>query len=183
MPNELLPWRILERKIAYEDPFLQVWHLKSQRQDHTDPTPLFQVTYPDWVVVIPVTPSGAVLFVRQFRHGIQSETLEVPGGVMDAAESPLDAAQRELQEETGFVSGEWISLGVVHPNPAIQTNRCHLFLALGARKGAETAFDDDEELAPCFLSSTALREALTSGEITNSIVLSGLAIAMARGAI
>ena len=80
---------------------------------------------PDWVNIIPLTDDGQVVLIRQFRHGTQSVTLEVPGGVVEADESPEAAAVRELAEETGYVPERVKSLGFVSPNPAIQGNRSY----------------------------------------------------------
>jgi len=89
----------------------------------------YVVEAPDWINVIPLTEDGNVLLLRQFRFGIDDFTLEIPGGMCDPGESAIDAARRELREETGHVAGELVELGWVHPNPAIQNNRCHSYLA------------------------------------------------------
>ena len=56
----------------------------------------------DWVVILPITVDGDVVFVRQFRHGVGHVVLEIPGGLIDGDESPEEAAKRELREETGY---------------------------------------------------------------------------------
>ncbi len=91
--------------------------------------------------VIALTDREDVVLIRQYRHGIGEVTLEIPGGLMDADE-PLAAAKRELLEETGYRAEEWIDLGYVHPNPAIQNNRCYTFLALGAKLAGAQSLDE-----------------------------------------
>ena len=83
---------------------------------------------PNWVNIIPVTKNNEIVFVRQFRHGISSETLEIPGGMIDNHEEPNLAAGRELFEETGYVCEEIIELGNISPNPALFSNRVLTFL-------------------------------------------------------
>ena len=83
----------------------------------------YVVEAPDWINVIPLTPDNEVLLLRQFRFGVDDFTLEIPGGICDPGEPPLEAAGRELREETGHAAGEIVELGWVHPNPAIQNNR------------------------------------------------------------
>ena len=85
----------------------------------------------DWVNVLPLTADGDAVLIRQMRFGVDAITLEIPGGVIDAGEEPIVGAQRELREETGYGGGEWRSLGVAHPNPAIQTNQVHMFVGGG----------------------------------------------------
>lgn len=135
-------------------------------------TRFWRLECPDWINVIPLTPAGEVVFVRQFRHGIGAETLEVPGGQMDPGDpSPLEAARRELLEETGYAGDDWAPLGWVHPNPAILTNRCHSFLVRDVRPIAPIRNDADErtevELAPL----TAVPDLIRSGRITHGLVL------------
>ncbi len=101
---------------------------------------------PDWVNVVALTDDGRVVLIRQYRHGIQRVTLEIPGGMVDAGESPQAAAVRELQEETGYVAGRVKFLGRVSPNPAIQNNSCHSFLAEDCRLTASPRPDPFERI-------------------------------------
>jgi len=99
--------------------------------------PYFRLNAPDWVNVLPVTADGKILLVRQPRVGSMTQVLETPGGVVETSErDPTLTAARELEEETGFVSQRFLPLGSVNPNPAIMTNRCHFFLALGCVSSA-----------------------------------------------
>lgn len=127
---------------------------------------------PDWINVIPLTPSDEVVFVRQFRHGIGAETLEVPGGQMDPGDgTPLEAARRELLEETGYAGEAWEPLGWVHPNPAILTNRCHSFLVRGVHPIAPIRNDADERTEVEVVPLGAVPGLIRSGRITHGLVL------------
>ncbi len=99
----------------------------------------FIFEFPDWVNIMPLTPEREVVFVNQFRHGTRELTLEIPGGIVDPGESPKEAAIREMFEESGFHSANVVELGWVHPNPALQENRCWSYLA----QDVELAVDDD----------------------------------------
>lgn len=109
--------------------------------------PVALVECPDWVNVIPVTRDGRLVFVRQFRFGTWADSLEIPGGMLEAGESPEEAAARELEEETGYRAGRLERLGFVHPNPAVQTNRCHLFRALDCEEVHAGRQDDGEDVS------------------------------------
>lgn len=116
-----------------------------------------------------------MLFVRQFRHGTQAETLELPGGSTEPSDgSVLASARRELLEETGYVSDRWRAIGVVDPNPAVQSNACHTFLALDVRKEAEPAPDGAEDLAVELLSPDEVSRRVGSGEIRHALTVAAL---------
>lgn len=98
----------------------------------------------DWVNVIALTRDDRVVLIRQFRIGAESVFVEIPGGMVDPGEAPADAAARELLEETGYAAPTWRALGVVRPNPAIQSNRLHTYLALDAAPVAPPTPDGGE---------------------------------------
>tara|TARA_B110000438_G_C15511468_1_gene520098 strand:+ start:113 stop:637 length:525 start_codon:yes stop_codon:yes gene_type:complete len=84
---------------------------------------------PEWVNIIPVTPSNKIVFVEQYRYGSEKVTLEIPGGMIDPGESPYEAIERELLEETGYKSRNIIRLGCLSPNPALFKNNVYSFIA------------------------------------------------------
>ena len=85
--------------------------------------PFFSLDTLDWVNIIPITKDNEVIMIKQFRHGTEEITLEIPGGMTDREDdSPKDAALRELIEETGYIGDEVIELGECSPNPAIFNN-------------------------------------------------------------
>jgi 8-oxo-dGTP pyrophosphatase MutT (NUDIX family) len=101
----------------------------------------------NWVNTVPVTPEDEVVLVRQYRHGIQEDCLEIPGGVMDSTDAePVDAAVRELFEETGYRGDEPRSLGSVSSNPAILTNRTFSYWIPNVRLDGEPEPDEHEAL-------------------------------------
>ena len=133
---------------------------------------------PDWVNVVPVTPEGRLVLIRQFRPGSREITIEVPGGMVDARDAdPSKAALRELEEETGYKASKVVSTGKVRPNPAILRNWCHMFLALGVTPSGRTSQDPGEDVHTFLASWDEVDEWVRSGLITHSLVLNALTFA------
>jgi 8-oxo-dGTP pyrophosphatase MutT (NUDIX family) len=132
---------------------------------------------PSWVNVVPMTDDGQVVLIRQYRHGIRSVALEIPGGVMEPNEAPEKAAARELCEETGYVAERLRLLGRVLPNPAIQDNYCYLFAAEGCRKTEEPHLDPFESIEVVPYRREEISGMVRRGEIAHSMVIAALALA------
>lgn len=139
------PWRILESEMALDHPWYRVRRDTVELPDGKIIDDFYLSIRPEVVLIFPVTESGEVILVRQYKHGSQQILLEFPGGIFtDPNEDPLAAAARELAEETGYTSDRYRSLGQLWDDPAKQNNRLHLFLAEGARRTVETRFDETE---------------------------------------
>lgn len=139
-------WKILETSVVQE---ARVFTLRRDLCAHPvtgSPHPFYVVETEDWVNVLPVTDDGKVVLVVQWRAGVRDFCLEIPGGMLDPGEQPHQAAARELSEETGYGFRELVSLGSVTTNPAINTNRCHLYLAVGARLQGEATPEESEDI-------------------------------------
>lgn len=126
---------------------------------------------PDWVNVIALTPENKVVLIEQYRHGIEEVILEIPGGMIDEDELPEDAVRRELLEETGYTANEIISLGKSHPNPAIQNNQMHHFLALDCEKTEEVSFDSHESIGTRLAPLADIHGLISNEQISHSLVL------------
>ena len=131
----------------------------------------FVIESRDWVNVIAMTGDQGVVLIEQFRHGIGETILEIPGGMVDPGEDPLDAAKRKLAEETGYTSGNWTFLGKSRPNPAIQNNTIFHYLAADSIQTREKQFDEHESITTKLLSPDDVSKHIAAGEITHSLVI------------
>jgi len=132
------------------------------------------INAPDWVNVVALTPGRHLVLVRQFRYGTNDFSLEIPGGVIDAGEDAVAAGVRELREESGYVGTSARLLGTVHPNPAMQSNRCHLVFVENARPVADLEWDPDEEFEIMTKPVEEVYALAGSGGITHAMVLNAL---------
>jgi 8-oxo-dGTP pyrophosphatase MutT (NUDIX family) len=101
---------------------------------------------PDWVNVVAITEQNEMLFVRQWRFGARTFTLEIPAGLVEPGEEPLAAGQRELLEETGYAGPNARVIGAVLPNPAFMNNKATTIWVPRASRVAEQQLDPMEEL-------------------------------------
>jgi 8-oxo-dGTP pyrophosphatase MutT (NUDIX family) len=134
---------------------------------------------PEIVLIVPLTSAQELVFVRQYRHGIQEILLEFPAGAVDAEESDLlVAAQRELLEETGYTSSEFISLATLYDNPVKDSNKIHVFLALNALKSGEQNLDITEEIEINLITISQVKKKIFAQEICVSGSVAALYLAL-----
>jgi ADP-ribose pyrophosphatase len=134
----------------------------------------------DWAVVVPLVRSSGspeFLMVRQYRHGSDSSSLEFPGGVVEPGEEPRAAAARELAEETGWASETILHAGSVYPNPAIQSNRFHVFLALDPKPSVDRNLDEQEVVDALLVPSATVMDAMGEGELSHALMATALFLA------
>ena len=125
----------------------------------------------DWVNVIPLTSDEKVILVKQFRFGTKDFSLEIPGGMLDDGEPPAQAARRELLEETGYAGDEPILLGMVHPNPAIHTNRCYSYLIRNVTFNHPPRQDSTEDIEAQIVPLAEIPRLIRDGQITHALVI------------
>jgi ADP-ribose pyrophosphatase len=144
------------------------------RETDGNSSTFFVLENPDWVNVVAVTTDNDIILIQQFRHGAASMILEIPGGMVDDGEDPTSAAARELIEETGYSPGRMVAIGKSRPNPAIQNNTIHHFLAVDCEKTAEVEFDDHESIVTRLVPLRELDDLVHNGEITHSLAITAI---------
>jgi ADP-ribose pyrophosphatase len=122
----------------------------------------------DFAQVFALTDSGEILLVTQYKHGVKEIVTELPAGMISQGELPIDAARRELLEETGFGGGDWIPLGVLHVSSAKATTRAFPFLARGVSRIASPSPDQNELIDVTAVEVEVLLRLISDGRINDS---------------
>jgi 8-oxo-dGTP pyrophosphatase MutT (NUDIX family) len=128
----------------------------------------------DWVNVLPITADQEVVFVRQYRHGSDAISLEIPGGMVDPGEAPIVSAARECLEESGFRASHLTSLGVLNPNPAVFNNQLHTFVAENVVIEGDIQNTATEQTEVVLVPRAELASYLLDGRIDHALVAATL---------
>lgn len=164
------PWRVVK-----SENILRLGQWLSVRQECVElPTGVqiptwFVLEFPDWINVIAITKDGQMVMVDQYRHALGETHYELVAGVIDKGESPLQAAQRELSEETGYEGGEWKLFMTLSPNPTNHNNLSYTFLATGVEHRREQHQEATEDIHVDVLSPEQVHEMLVDGEIIQAL--------------
>ena len=129
----------------------------------------FVLTFPDWVNIIAITKDGDFVIEDQYRHALGETHFELPAGVIDPGETPLEAAKRELCEETGYGGGRWESFMTISANPTNHTNLNYCFLATGVEKISAQHQEASEDIHVHVLSRDEVLELLSTGQFVQSL--------------
>ncbi|PIE24757.1 MAG: NUDIX hydrolase [Planctomycetota bacterium] len=163
-------WQEIERQNEGSFRIFDVWRVQSRSPRTGEAHEFYTLDCRDWVNVLAWTEEERLVLVRQFRHGPEEFTLEIPGGAVDPGEDLLEAGLRELREESGYVAGEAKLLGAVNPNPAIFGNSCGTVLATGCRPEGELILDAGEDIQVMTLTPAEVRQAMRAGQVNHALV-------------
>jgi 8-oxo-dGTP pyrophosphatase MutT (NUDIX family) len=140
-------WKVLESRVTYEDRWLKLRTDRCETPSGKILQGFHVIELPDWINVIALDSELNVVLALEYRHGAGRRVMGLPSGILEKSDpSPLEGARRELQEETGYGEGRFFPLGSAAPNPAIQSNRAHSFLAVDLKPGFERHFDPGEDI-------------------------------------
>lgn len=174
MENKNSTWEVLSREYIIKRPWLTARRDKLRLPDGRIIDEYYVLEYPDWVNVIAITTDGQFVMEKQYRHGLGIQSTELPCGVMEKGEEPLEAAKRELLEETGYAGGEWSKLMTIAPNPGSMNNLTHCFLAVGVEKIQEQSLDATEELTVHLMSEAEVKALLEDNQILQALMAAPL---------
>lgn len=173
-------WKTLSSKEIFKTSFFRFRMDKCELPDGRVMPHYYVMEFPDWVNVVPVTDDGRIVLVEQYRHASGETCLEIPGGSTDphSKEEPKKAAMRELLEETGYVPEDMRLVGVHSPNPAMQNNRMHTYVAFGCKKMQEPDPDPFEDLRVVTATVPEVMQMIFEGKIDHTIVVASLLYAL-----
>ena len=134
----------------------------------------YVLEYPNWVNVVAITADKKVIMVKQYRHSGGLISIEIPGGVIDGDENPVDAAKRELLEETGYLFEDFELVSTNYPNPATSNNVTYCYLAQGGIKVQEQDLDEHEDIDIEFYTIEEIKQMLLKNEIPQALHVTGL---------
>lgn len=168
-------WQTLKDKKVFETPIFDLTQKTVSPGGNKNSGEFYVLEAPEWINVLPITTDGKIILVEQYRHGIEEVTLEIPGGMVDPGESPIESAKRELLEETGYAAEDWKFMGKASSNPAIMSNYTHLFMAENCKAEAEQDTGQFEDIAVHLLSMARFLDLVRQGTVHHSIVLAAVA--------
>ena len=169
------PWKVLKSEYLARKPWFTVRHESLALPDGRTIPDYYVFEYPEWVNITAIDREGRFVMIDQYRHGLGETSYEIPAGVVEPSDaSLLDAARRELREETGYGGGEWRLLTSISANPATQNNLTHCFLATGVERIGEQQLDATEDIRVHLFSRSEVLELLRTDRIRQALMAAPL---------
>ena len=175
-------WQTLSSTYLIENPWLTVRKDSCKLSNGKQIDDYFVLEYTDWCNVLALTPEMDVVLTKQYRHGLGQIGLELPGGMVDETgeSAALKAIQRELLEETGYGGGQFTHLAALSPNPAIQTNLTHSFIAENVELIGAQELESTEDIEVVLKPLHDVIQLAVTGKLMQSMHVSTLFLALAH---
>jgi ADP-ribose pyrophosphatase len=137
------------------------------------------VRHPGAAAMVPLLDDGKLVLIKQYRHAVGRFLWEIPAGTLEPNEDPIECAQRELAEETGYTADSLDKLTEILPAPGYTDEHIHIFLATGLTQAEQNLQDDEVLKAEAIAFDTAL-DMITGGEIQDAKTIIGLLLTSLR---
>lgn len=174
MDDKSKHWQILDSQYVIRRPWLTARKDRVRMPNGVVNDEHWVLEYPDWVNVIAITADGLLVMEYQYRHGLARCGYELCAGVVEQGEPPLEAARRELWEETGFGGGEWHELMQISANPSTTNNITHCFVATGVERVSSQHLEATEDIDVLLLSPERVRELMLQGGMMQALMAAPL---------
>lgn len=169
--SEIKKWDVIDSEYLIRRPWLTARRDRVKLPTGQINDEFYVLEYPDWVNVIAVTDKGEFVMIEQYRHGLGEIQMEICAGVVEKGEHHLDAAKRELLEESGFGGGKWKLLTVLSGNPSTTNNLTYCYVAEGVTKISDQHLDRTEDVAVRILSREQVEDLLRKDAMKQSLMV------------
>ncbi|MDB5246538.1 MAG: hydrolase [Segetibacter sp.] len=181
MKNNSLKWKTLSSDYLFTDTWLRARRDKCERPDGKIVYPYYVMEYPDWVTAVGLTEDEKVILVKQYRHALGEECIELPGGCVDAKDENFEiAVRREFLEETGYTFKTAEYLGRTSANPSTNANTLYMFLLTGGKKVQEQDLDANEEMHVELVSLQEFKQMLVDNKFVQSMHVTNIFYALQK---
>ena len=174
MNNEQLKWKRLSSYYIHKGPWATLRSDRCEMPDGRIVEDYYVLEYPNWVNAVAITEDGKILMVQQYRHAAGIVSIELPGGVIEAGESPEAGLRRELLEETGYQFDDFELLCITYANPSTANNYTSCYLARGGKKVQAQSLDEHEELIVETFTIDEVKQLLADNKIAQALHCTGL---------
>ena len=169
-----MKWKVLSSENLIHRPHLDAYKEKVELPDGRIYDECYQLHFSPVVCIVAETEDGKLLMERQYRHAVKEVLTGIPAGIVEEGEDPLDAAKRELQEETGYAGGEWTLLTVEYAQGGVQDNKMYSYYAKGIKPHGARHLDSTEDIKVYLIDKQEVLRMLINDEINQAPLVPAL---------